>query len=241
VSEDRGDRIVEHLALAGIKSLPLGELALAMVGEFVGDPNGDFRTALQQEVLADVLELKNRVARLGERLDEQGNALDELGTLRSSRVFQEFLAAWKDARGDEKREALMNAAARQFDPTTGGRAFRERIFRMFADMPDAHVAGLRAFGGATNGLYFYRSEWTISRGSGEKVRKVADDRAKPYGLEKLDLSEDEVSVMSEVLDELWQRGLIKGLIRGNETDRAGRSEWFLLNPIGKALYRAMDL
>lgn len=102
-----------------------------------------FAQAVQFECLESVLELQNRVARIEETLKAKGQQLADLGALRTEKHLKDFASAYADATGDEKRDALLNVAARQFDSSWQTATLRAYWFRVVASLSDVEVLALR--------------------------------------------------------------------------------------------------
>lgn len=83
------------------------------------------------------------MARLEAELQAQGKKLDELGASRTTQVLRDVLAACARAESPEKRDALINAAVRQFDPRAGTASTRAYWLRVLASVSDVELHVVR--------------------------------------------------------------------------------------------------
>lgn len=234
--DDTGDKIAFALAKQGIEALPLGSLMLSVAQAFVPDNDKALQEALVQELLGDMHRLNARVDEVAARLEGMGKELDALGLLRTIAVFQEFLRAFSQSHGDEKREGLVNAAANQFDGTLGSRAFRERWFRIAAEMNDGQIAALKAFEKETNAILFDGSKHKFAVGEYDVIKRYADSRA-IGNLPPMPLTDDDVTALREELMELHSRGFVRGFQRQTMVGEPRSAEWYDLSNTGRAILR----
>jgi hypothetical protein len=153
---DHFDETVGKLAKIAVAQIPVLGLVVEAVSAFL-PPNADER--LKEAVGADlgdkVAQLHARVEQLRVELERQGKHLEELGAIRTTNVSRIFAMAVTEATSPGKVAALVNAAARQFDPTFGTPAARSHWFSIVRSLSDielqlillAHEHGSIAFDG----------------------------------------------------------------------------------------------
>jgi hypothetical protein len=242
VADDVGDKIAHALARQGIAALPLGSLVLAVAQTFVNDADRNLQEAVKQELLDDVLRLNRKVDELDEKLAAHSKQLDQLGLLRTIAIFEAFLRAFSRTQGNEKREALLNVAARQFDPTLGSLAFRARWFDAVASMDDAQIAAIRMLGGRGSGLVFFEGDWSVRRGREHELIKLSrDGPIDPLETIKLEISADEAVALSDVLVDLARSGYVRAARDAARVRDPADGNWFVLTRRGEAIFRAVDL
>jgi hypothetical protein len=243
MADDTGDKIAHALARQGIAALPFGSLVLNVAETFVNNADKNIQVALGQELLGDVLRLNSKVDELDTKLAAHSKQLDELGLLRTIAIFEEFLRAFSRARGDEKRDALLNIAARQFDPTLGSLPFRQRWFDAVASLGDTQIAALRAFEESGKGLCFIEDDSTIRRARADEVVQLS--RRGPTNPQvqsvQLQLGTDEAVAMRDVLIELIRLGYVRGFRNAAQVRDPSDATWFLLSQQGAAILRAIKI
>lgn len=85
-------------------------------------------------------DLQRRVGIIEEQLREHGQKLEELGPIRTVVLARTIIASVRDAYvSDIKREALNNAAARQFDPRFGSQEGRKYWFDQASRLTDIEI------------------------------------------------------------------------------------------------------
>jgi hypothetical protein len=87
--------------------------------------------------------LDDRMRKFEAERAAQGVPEEPPDVLRQHAVSSEFAQAVSTARTREKREALVNAAAHQFDPRLGAPAAREYWFGVIRSLPDVQIWALR--------------------------------------------------------------------------------------------------
>jgi hypothetical protein len=144
---------------------------------------------------------------------------------------------------NEKREGLQNAAARQFDPTLGSLAFRQRWFHAAAALDDSEAAVIRLFGSDENGLFFNERTWTIARGPIASMQDASRNRDESgLAIETLSLAHDEVTAIVAVLADFTSARYVSTFTGPMpEGGPHHRAEWSTLTPAGAALLRVMEL
>jgi hypothetical protein len=177
--------------------------------------------AVQQECLGAVLELQNRVAVIEEKLKAKGQQAANLGALRTEKHLKDFAAAYAEAIGDEKRDALMNIAARQFDSSWLNTELRAYWFEVVRSLTDFQIVVLRKLS--------------------KQMIGVVNRSSVTYDGKELDPDPDQVAAFADLLPHLQGLGLAtsKGdtflLPNGSHTSVA----WYSLSSRGKAVVRAM--
>ena len=141
---DRVEEVAGKLAKIGISQIPVVGLVAQVVDAFL-PPGADARlkVAVESELQEDVLRLQARVEKLELELGKQGKRLDELGAVRTVRLGSEVLRDVTAAGSRIKQNALINAAAHQFDPTVGGEATRKFWYDVLREMSDIQIFAFR--------------------------------------------------------------------------------------------------
>lgn len=222
---DRFREVTGKLAKLGIARIPVGGL-LAQVASAFLPPNAE--ETLKEAVEADLQEiidgLDAKIETLAAKLQAQGQKLDELSTIRTVGLAREVAQATTEARSPEKSEAILNAAARQFDSTAGSAAVRAHWFAEVRRLSDVEAMAIQLLA----------KHWGL-------MLKEGGVRAVPVGRQPsslLELSADERFVLEATLASLTERKLVRhGSIGG-----AGQSKGYRLTKQGEVLakYVAAD-
>jgi hypothetical protein len=137
-----GDKTGELLVL-GAKQVPVLSVVVELAETFLpkgADPR--LREALEADFRDKVARLEARVERLEKQRAAEGKPLDELGVSRTVTIAREFLSASAGATSG-KVDALVNGAARQFDPDAGLPSVREYWLRRVRELPDMELEVVR--------------------------------------------------------------------------------------------------
>jgi hypothetical protein len=141
---DKFEEGAGKLASIGISQIPVVGL-IAQVAQAFLPPGADERLkkAIQDDLESRVVRLQARIDELAKELAAQGKVLAELGAVRTAMLFREFAEASTRSGSSEKSDALICAAARQFDPNMGSDAFRRFWYDVVVALTDVEVALVR--------------------------------------------------------------------------------------------------
>jgi len=137
---DGFEEVAGKLALVVLRKVPVANVLVDAVQSFLPNANEKLRKAMLDETVDAVLELESKVARIDAQLGEIGRQLDELGAVRTVLLAQDVASSATSARTKGKREAVLNAAARQFDPRKGDEAAREYWLQRVRALPETELA-----------------------------------------------------------------------------------------------------
>lgn len=101
-----------------------------------------------------VTRLDEEVRKVKAELAAEGKQADRQDFLSQEAVYSDFARAVADAHTPEKREALVNAAAHQFDPRLGSPEVRQYWFDVVRSLADVEIWALRLCSKYTEGLAF---------------------------------------------------------------------------------------
>lgn len=87
----------------------------------------------------ELIKLRQDFDKLTASLANEGKQPDRQDPLSQAAVASEFVASVLEARTPQKREALVHASVRQFDPRLGLPATREFWLRLIREMPDTEI------------------------------------------------------------------------------------------------------
>lgn len=213
---DRSEEVT--VAKNGIAQFPVMGL-LAQVASTFLPPNVEekLEQAVEAELQATIDTLDAKLETLAAKLATQGQKLEELGTIRTVGLVREVAQATTEARSPEKSEAILNAAARQFDPTAGSAAARAHWFAEVRRLTDVEVVAIQLLARRA-GLLFKESG----------IRAVAVGK---HSSNVLDFSPDERIVLEATLLALTERKLVR---HGN-IGAAGQNKGFRLTRHGEVL------
>lgn len=132
------------LAVLGFEQLPGGSLVTGMVRMFL-PPNADerLRQAIEEDASNQLIDLQTRVSIIEKQLATEGKKLDQPGAIRTTMLAHRMAEAFGSAYSDVKRDAVANAAARQFDPRMGEQGARKYWFDRVAQLSDLQVWALQ--------------------------------------------------------------------------------------------------
>jgi hypothetical protein len=104
-------------------------------------PNADdrLRAAIEEDANAILVDVQRRVLLLEAQLRRQGSHLENPGAVRTARLAHAMAEAVGASYSDEKRAAVANAAARQFDPRMGAQGARKYWLDRVAALTDLEV------------------------------------------------------------------------------------------------------
>jgi hypothetical protein len=91
------------------------------------------------QLTEQVTRLTERIGKIEERLEAEGRSSEPLDTIRANVVFSEFAKGVSEAATPAKRAALVNAAARQFDPDFGEPSVRAHWLRRVRSLSDLEI------------------------------------------------------------------------------------------------------
>lgn len=137
---DRVDDVTKKLAKTGIAQVPVFGVIFEAATAFL-PPNADERlkAAIEQDLADTLASLQSKVERLAVELEAKSAKLEELGALRTFTLAREAAASAAEARTAEKRESVLNATARQFDPEAGTPATRDFWLQRVRSLPDVEL------------------------------------------------------------------------------------------------------
>src|SRR5438445_5616325 len=115
------EKLVKTTATVGLEIaksfVPGSGAVLAVFNAMLPNNDAAFTAALTGELHDHVNRLQGEIDRLSERLATHDKRLDDLDLLAQRKVVKEYAEAVSEATGEAKRDSLLHAAARQFDPT----------------------------------------------------------------------------------------------------------------------------
>lgn len=144
---DRIDEVGGKLAKVGVGQLlnqvPMLGIIVETVNAFL-PPNADERlkAAIEADLSETVRLLNSKVEVLASKLEAQGKKLDELGAVQTVVLTRAVAQSTTEAKTRQKRNAVLNAAARQFDPTRGDAAARQYWLGRVRSLPEVDLAFL---------------------------------------------------------------------------------------------------
>ena len=141
---DKFDETAGKLARAAIEQVPGVGLMVDVIEAFVPPgANERLRAAIQEELEKDVERLKERIAELDTELRKTNRRLGEFTTTRIVGVARQFAEARMAAGSEIQIEALLNAAAHQFDPRVGDAATRAHWFEIVRKLSPIRILLLK--------------------------------------------------------------------------------------------------
>lgn len=202
---DKFEQVGKALAKGAVQMVPGGAVVLELVTAILPNNDENLRNAIWEDLQEGFAKVQEEVNRLKARVGK----LEELGALRTLKLQREFASAYADASGEAKRQALINIAAKQFDPTWLDLDMRSYWFGIVRNLSDHQIVVLQ--------LLYDRGPISITR-SGEMAysggqREGDSDRAAAY---------------SDIIRKLKA-----------ETTLVGTPNGYALTPQGRSLVRAM--
>jgi hypothetical protein len=179
--------------------------------------------------------LDERVRKLEARRAAEGGKLDRDDLLSREAVYSEFAKGVTEAATPEKRLALVNAAARQFDPIAGLPSVREYWFKRVRALPDLELQVVRilhehnaiAFNGAIFAVH------PAPRGPGRGEHIAGFIRSEVVAIEVTVLEMSKGSEPSQLLHR--DRAEVLMTVNVNEGEQNFTTSLFDLTPSGKEL------
>jgi hypothetical protein len=174
---DRFEEVTGKLALVAVKQVPMLGVIVEAV-EALLPPNADERlkAAIAEDMGDTLIKLQQKVEQLAARLESNGQKLDDLGPIRTVHVARDVAESTAQARSPEKREAVLNAAARQFDPNLSASA-RAHWLAVVRQLSDIEIAAIRVL--HTEGALWQQHDGTLAR-----VATQVEENATPLDLER---------------------------------------------------------
>lgn len=141
-----GDKFGEIVASVAVELVtdfvPGSGAVLAIFKGIVDDNDERFKEALVGELHDHVNRLQSAVDELRKKLEAQGKRLDDLDLIAQRKVVKEYVDAIGASVGEEKRLALVRAAARQYDPDAGTLAMRSYWMGVIGSLSDVEVSAI---------------------------------------------------------------------------------------------------
>lgn len=120
-------------------NVPGASIFYSIFRAFVPDNNEAFRHAMLTESFGEMLKLKDLVARINRRLAAAGIPEECFTPTEAAHVFHKLAEGQTGAYGPEKRAAVTNATAWQFDPSLATKAVRKHWLDVVAGLSAEEV------------------------------------------------------------------------------------------------------
>jgi hypothetical protein len=195
---DTIDNMTGKLAAIAVGQVPILSVVVEAAKAFLPEgADGRLKEAVAVDFRDKVARLEARVEQLAKELEAVGLRLEELGAVRTVAVVRAFAEAVGAAQSDEKVDALISAAARQFDPRRGPESARAYWLARAGALADIEVRAI---------LLLSQHDKVLLADGAIVAAPHNPDVSRPPERQRLDLPVEEALALTEAIKGLVDAG-----------------------------------